>query len=154
MKDFSQRLGDRMKEIGYTQASLARELRTHQSTVLRWLNGSLPRGRMMEDLCVALNTTMNWLVAGKLPIEPRTSPEALSRLAANRESGDFQKEIDALYPKEESAGPVDPQAELSEILTYCNSLFGLDDPSPKSVRLFATAIRHHARRVKEYLPKS
>lgn len=68
MKDtetFSTRLQSLMDEQFITQADLARILRTSQSTVLRWLDGSLPRSRMLSDLAAALNTTPVWLAEGR-----------------------------------------------------------------------------------------
>lgn len=50
----------------------------------------------------------------------------------------------AMLPSPESHGP---DKELREILTFCESLRQLDRPHASSVRLFATAIEHHARRL-------
>lgn len=83
MKDFLGRLQERMAELGLSQAALARALRTHQSTVGRWFAGSTPRGRMADDLCVALHCAKGWLLEGRPPKEPRpTGEQAAQALVA------------------------------------------------------------------------
>ena len=53
-----------MHGAGLTVGSLANDLRTHPSTVSRWLSGSVPRGRMLEDLAEALGVSVRWLRDG------------------------------------------------------------------------------------------
>lgn len=65
--NFSERLAEVMHTNGVTVGGLANDLRTHPSTVSRWLNGSVPRGRMLEDLSKALDTTVRWLRDGEGP---------------------------------------------------------------------------------------
>lgn len=67
MKDFSQRLEMRLGELGWTQTDLARATQTTQSTVHRWLNGSIPRSRTLMEICDALKTHKNWLLEGVGP---------------------------------------------------------------------------------------
>lgn len=64
-EDFSSRLRELMDEHYISQGELAIRLRTSQSTVMRWLKGSMPRVRMLSDLAEALNTTPVWLAQGR-----------------------------------------------------------------------------------------
>jgi transcriptional regulator with XRE-family HTH domain len=61
---FIQRLSKAMVDAGMTQASLAKRLNTPQSTVQRWFNGSVPRSRMLMDICHALRCDQRWLLTG------------------------------------------------------------------------------------------
>lgn len=79
-----------MHTSGVTIGGLANELRTSPSTVSRWLNGSVPRGRMLEDLAKALEVSVRWLRDGEGNSNPDTvvlaeatrSPEGIySRLS-------------------------------------------------------------------------
>jgi hypothetical protein len=104
---------------------------------------------MLEDLCVALNTTRAWLLTGNHPIEPVTTAEAVERLKDDRKNLAMLKKLDDLFPVIPSDN-IDPKLEIAEIVTYCRSLLNLADPSPRSVGMFALAIEHCAIRLGKY----
>ncbi len=54
-----------MESRALNQSSLAKAARTTQSTVYRWLTGTQPRAKMLEDLCNALGVSKGWLLRGE-----------------------------------------------------------------------------------------
>ncbi len=64
METFSQRLADAMEESQHNQSTLARALGTAQSSIGRWLNGSMPRDRALAELASKLGVTVRWLSDG------------------------------------------------------------------------------------------
>lgn len=65
MESFSHRLALAMKRRGLNQSDLARAVRTTQSSVFRWLNGTLPRLRILWEVSDALHVNREWLIEGQ-----------------------------------------------------------------------------------------
>jgi transcriptional regulator with XRE-family HTH domain len=63
--NFSVRLEERMSKLRLSQHSLAAKLSTTQSTVRGWLNGALPRERILNELAEALSVNTHWLRTGE-----------------------------------------------------------------------------------------
>lgn len=74
MEKFSDRLAAAMKARGLNQSELARAVRTSQSAVNRWLNGALPRLRILWEVAAVLNVNREWLLEGNGRME--RDPEA------------------------------------------------------------------------------
>jgi hypothetical protein len=58
------------------QVALAALVDTTQSTVNRWLHGSIPRGNMAKRLCAALCVARKWLIDGVGEMEPGPVPSS------------------------------------------------------------------------------
>lgn len=76
-EDFISRLQKALVNAGLTQSSLARKLATPVSTVQRWFSGSLPRSRMIDDLCQVLKVDQRWLLTGQGDMDPETTHSSL-----------------------------------------------------------------------------
>lgn len=63
--EFVERLSSAMNRSGHSQHSLAAALETTQSTVRGWLQGAMPRKRMLPLLAEALSVNAHWLLTGK-----------------------------------------------------------------------------------------
>lgn len=66
MKEMKERIAQRAKEIGVTQADIVRAGFASKGTVNKWFNGSAkPNGENLYQLAEFLRTTDKWLVTGK-----------------------------------------------------------------------------------------
>lgn len=65
MNSVPDRVLDRMKALGLSQADLMRATEASKGTVSKWLAGTnLPSGKYISDLAKALQTTPEWLLKG------------------------------------------------------------------------------------------
>lgn len=88
-----------MDDLGVSQSDLARSMDTAQSTVHRWLNGSMPRGKTLRELCETLRTHKEWLLEGTGPMEINFSHENTTK--TNWSFRDGEKKYEAL-PKNDA----------------------------------------------------
>lgn len=89
-ENFSARLAAAMSDAQINQAELARRLDTAWSTVDRWMKGSVPRRKMIQDLSRVLCVASRWLETGE---GPRSMSPALDAFA----EGNRLREDSPLY---------------------------------------------------------
>lgn len=82
-RKFSERLAEAMRLQGLSQSALAKSLATAQSTVNRWLQGSLPQPRIVRPLCAVLCVRREWLMDGRGAMEPDERERALASSAGH-----------------------------------------------------------------------
>ncbi len=64
------RIAERMKELGVSQARVARELEITRASVSQWFSGrSKPSDKSISKLAVILDTSEQWLISGRGPKE-------------------------------------------------------------------------------------
>ena len=73
---FQDRLKAVMAQQRLNQVALAALVDTTQSTVNRWLHGSVPRGNMARRLCAALGVANKWLIEGRGDMESVPVPQS------------------------------------------------------------------------------
>ena len=66
--DMTERMQNRRKELGYTQAVLAKKVGVSRVSVTQWESGDTsPRGENLYTLCKKLECSPDWLLYGKEP---------------------------------------------------------------------------------------
>jgi transcriptional regulator with XRE-family HTH domain len=83
-ENFAERLQIAMSDAGKSQAELARMLDTAWSTVDRWMKGSIPRRKMIEQIADSLCVASRWLETGEGSKKPDPQREATLRKSAER----------------------------------------------------------------------
>lgn len=102
-----------METAKLSQHAVAERLKTTQSTVRGWLNGALPRERMMPELAQALGVNAHWLRTGDSQMNVCEDANTL-------------REEPTLYRVEPRAGKgsmtgINPQPQTSaEMLAACH----------------------------------
>lgn len=136
MKDFSQRIAHRMAELGLTQSDIARRLDTNQSTVSRWLRGSIPNRRILSDLCVVLACNPEWLAFGTGEIESRPPPESILADPGRTVSQDQYRQL-----LENLIAIGDPKAIRTYISTLADCIAGGDYQKTSTLNTLVEMIR-------------
>lgn len=83
MNSVPDRILERMKALGLSQADLMRATEASKGTVSKWLAGTnLPSGKFISDLANALHTSPEWLLKGQEPAAKLSATE-LAQVAFN-----------------------------------------------------------------------
>jgi len=83
MNSVPDRILERMKTLGLSQADLMRATEASKGTVSKWLAGTnLPSGKYISDLANALHTSPEWILKGQEPAA-KLSATALAQVAFN-----------------------------------------------------------------------
>ena len=67
MKNFGKRLEEAIRTSGKTKTALALHLGVPQSSVSRWISGSVPRAETLSGIAKFLGVSHEWLAAGVEP---------------------------------------------------------------------------------------
>lgn len=71
-----------MEIRSFNQTTLAEKTGTTQSTIYRWLSGTQPRTRALDELCNALRVRKAWLLYGEEPMDTEGREIVLSDAGA------------------------------------------------------------------------
>jgi len=64
-KDIARRIETIQKQLGLTQAELARALKVSQAAISKYLNERIPPAEVLYRLAVLGQTTVEWLLTGR-----------------------------------------------------------------------------------------
>jgi transcriptional regulator with XRE-family HTH domain len=129
--NFSSRLSEAMKSMGFTQERLAEKLGISHSAVSRWTSGSLPRTARMAELARILCVPVSWLESGGESLFPAAAtrvcedevsygakPFYLGEILKLAESADLSSILDTMEALSQSAssGNRDASATIAQMI--------------------------------------